>query len=462
MRALLPFTSAVLALSIALTGVRAHANGRFPTAQQVVIGPGSQSDVVVLRVTFGLLISRDGGRTFAWMCEDGMYYPFVPGLVFDPSVEVASSGRIVFGYEDGIRSTLEGCTTTDATAAQHRIIGDITSTPSGDTVYAIESAQGNANAVYRADGATLTFARMGAGIYNVTFYTIEVAPSRPSRLYLSGRDDNTFAPVLYTSDDGGQTLTRVALPSSVGEGIFVSAIDPNDPDTLYVRAEMGLGSALVRLRDRGTRAERLVTTPDPMLGFAISSDGRTIWVGSIQAGLLRSDDGGGSFMRVNTMPVLCLRQHAGALWMCTDWLQQPFALGRSMNGGETFTSVLRFEDIPGPAQCMIRGEGAELCDVRWPMQQRMLADPASLDGGVPLDASTARDVAARDVVARDVARVDVPADRATTDAGNVTPPVTPPAENCQCRAGSPAPSSTRTLAWGALLALAMRRRQRRV
>ena len=28
----------------------------------VPLGPGSQSDVVVLRVTFGLLISRDGGR----------------------------------------------------------------------------------------------------------------------------------------------------------------------------------------------------------------------------------------------------------------------------------------------------------------------------------------------------------------------------------------------------------------
>lgn len=48
----------------------ARANGRFPAAQQVVLGPGARSDVITLRTTFGPLVSRDGGRGFRWYCEE--------------------------------------------------------------------------------------------------------------------------------------------------------------------------------------------------------------------------------------------------------------------------------------------------------------------------------------------------------------------------------------------------------
>ena len=407
---------ASLAFGCLLLGAgESAANGRFPTAQHVVVGPGRESSVVALRTTFGIVLSRDGGRTFAWLCEEGMYLPFVPSNNFDAPLEVASSGSVVFGYEDGIRHTADACKADDVSRTQGHVFADLTADPTGAVLYAIEGAQGNANAVYRGDGATFTFARQGAGLYNVLFDTIEVAPSNPARLYATGRDTRSFAPALYRSDDSGATLTPVAADAGAVDSLWVSGVDPTDADTVYARAAMGLGTELRRSRDGGRTFQRVASTRDPMLGFAISDDGRTLWVGSIDAGLLRSDDGGESFRQVNTLPVLCLRQHAGVLWACSDWISTPFALGRSRDLGATFEAVLNFSNpaqFTGPPVCDRRSEGADVCVERWPMLRRTFESPEPDAGLSPPDAGR-RDAAvdaARDA-ARDAA-FDAPRDGA--------------------------------------------------
>ncbi len=49
----------------------ARANGRFPTSNQIVFSPAN-ADLIVLRATFGILVSRDGGTTWTWLCEDAL------------------------------------------------------------------------------------------------------------------------------------------------------------------------------------------------------------------------------------------------------------------------------------------------------------------------------------------------------------------------------------------------------
>ncbi|MEZ4405869.1 MAG: MYXO-CTERM sorting domain-containing protein [Polyangiales bacterium] len=453
--------SVALALGLALLPVRARANGRFPFAQQVVLGPGARSDVVVLRTTFGLLVSRDAGATFHWVCEDSMFFPYVPGLMVDPAVEVTAEGRVALSFESGVHSFTDGCAVRrQAATADHDVI-DLAATPSGDTLYGVESTAGSPSYVLRG-GVDLELSRVGAPLAGMRFATVEVAPSDARRVYLSAVEDTTRVPRLLRSDDGGDTVRALTVPESLlGDGAYVSGVDPTNPDALFVRAVVGFGSDLLRSTDGGASFHRVATTRDAMLGFAISDDGRTVWYGSQAEGLYRSTDGGESFERVNPLPTLCLRQHAGALWACTDWISQPWALGRSMDGGATFTPVLRFSEVAGPPECASRDEGAAICVERWPLLQSMLTDPEPPPDAGLRDAAVEDDTAPTDVAPTpDLAPAeDVPAviDVGARDAGVVAPPAT---SSCDCRA---TPRATRVGPWLSLvavgLAIGLRRRR---
>ncbi len=65
--------SLLVALSTAALSPRsALANGRFPSSNYFVAGPGPESRVLALRTTFGLSTSYDGGRTWGWVCEEAL------------------------------------------------------------------------------------------------------------------------------------------------------------------------------------------------------------------------------------------------------------------------------------------------------------------------------------------------------------------------------------------------------
>ncbi len=432
-----------VAAALALAAPMASANGRFPSAQQVVIGPGpTRSDVIALRVTFGVALSTDGGRSFRWICEEGMYFPYVPRMDYDPAVELDARGAVVFSYESGVRYTTDGCATVDVAGTEWRLFYDLTGDPTGRTLYAIEGTDGMSAAIHRIDGLTADATRLDTGLTEVRYFdTIEVAPSNLRRLYVTGRAGAEFRPALYRSDDG-QTLTRVPVASDA-DALWISGVDPRDPDTVYMRVSMGLGTELRRSRDGGMSFRRIATTSDPMLGFAISDDGRTIWIGSIESGLLRSDDGGDSFAPVNRLPIFCLRQHAGVLWACSDWETQPFALGRSRDQGRTFEPVLQLNNdaqFLGPPVCGARSEGAAICVERWPMMRRVFDDPGTAlpDAGladVPRDAPPLRD-AGSDARAMDAA---------TSRDGGVS---RAPDTTCGCAV----PGRKASSAWGAVFA----------
>lgn len=360
----------------------ASANGRFPTAQDVVVGPGSRSDVIVLRTTFGLVVSRDAGATFHWMCEAQIYRPlFLTGEV-DPSIAVAADGSIVFGFPRGIHLSPDGCQIARDPAAMDHYIADLTTNPTGERLFAIESDPGMPNHVLRADSRGLRFERLGAGVAGVLFTNLDVAASRPGRLYASGFTAGTRSPRIFRSDDDGVTLVPLAPDLGPAEDAWLSGVDPTDPDVLYVRSYMGGGTALLRSADGGAHFTRVASTSGPMLGFALSDDGQVVWMGSAEDGLWRSDDRGRSFAPVSDLPTLCLRQHAGVLWACSDWTRRPFALGRSRDGGRTFESVLRWGDVAGPFTCDPSLMGPTVCGWQWPGVQDQLQRVADAGGVV--------------------------------------------------------------------------------
>src|SRR5580692_4963693 len=77
----------------------AVANGRFPASTQVVFSP-SDPDRIVVRATYGLLLSDDNGATWRWLCEMALGVPSVS--VEDPSVALTGGDALVVGLVEGL------------------------------------------------------------------------------------------------------------------------------------------------------------------------------------------------------------------------------------------------------------------------------------------------------------------------------------------------------------------------
>ena len=217
----------IAGLAALLASTAVSANGRFPNAQQIIIGPSTSSSTIVLRVTFGLVVSRDSGRTFRWFCEDVMYEPYTLSMNYDPPVELTRFGTIVFGFNHGVHALTDGCRSTGQDDLAEREITDLASTRDGATVFAIDGTLGAPGRVLRASANTLRFVPVGPSLDRIQLTTIDVAPSDPSRLYLSGLDTMS-RPVLLRSDDGGQQINALAPAGDLGESTFVAGVDPTE------------------------------------------------------------------------------------------------------------------------------------------------------------------------------------------------------------------------------------------
>lgn len=456
----------VMCLSALLLGPsRAMGNGRFPNGSYVVIGPGAASDVIALRTTFGLLISRDAGAHFYWLCEDAMYYPAVVGPQVDPSLGILSDGSIHFAFEYGIHSTITGCRVDEHPEVYTQFIADLAADATGEHIVAIQANAGVANHVLRVSPSAGRYETLGRGVSGVVFTTVEVAAHDPTRVYAAGYDEGAMrAPRLFRSDDGGATLTLQSPAWGMIDDLWISGIDPTNPNTLYVRANVGFGTWLFKSTDGGAHVAHVASTTDPMLGFAISDDGRTVWIGSLNDGLLRSDDGGETFASVNRAEVLCLRQHAGVLWMCSNWQRTGYVLSRSEDRGASVRGVLRFDDVVGPYDCPMPSEGQAYCVDRWPAQREMIRtnpdasvvpdvtaiDASRVDARAP-DVATAIDAGADAGV--DARPMDAPDASDSSDAADAARPPTTPPPSCGICAAHPGGASGAGAAWCVALAV---------
>lgn len=420
----------LMAAAVLATAPAARSNGRFPSAQYVVAGPGAASDVIVLRATFGLVVSRDGGATFHWLCEETLQY----SGVWDAPVAISADGALHVGLTDGLLQTPDGCTYVRNASLEGTLVQDLSADPAGETILGIESSVGSANHVLVSHDRGVTFARAGAGLTGTLPSSVEAAPSRATRVYVTTGDQVTLAPHLFHSNDEGTTL--IDGPHDVGGAteLYVAAVDPLQADRVWVRGVLASGTALLRSDDGGLTLAPIAHTTGAMLGFAISEDGMHVWYGGPDDGLFRSDDGGAVFTHVATTHVTCLRHHAGVLYVCADWLREPFALARWTDGAASMQPLLRFEDIAGAVTCDPGTTEHDTCGARWPAMRSMFTMRA--DAGLPRDASVD-------------AAVDAPvASDADLDAGDSND------HGGSCRCGAAPGARGRASAWTAALVTA--------
>ncbi|MDQ3365618.1 MAG: glycoside hydrolase [Myxococcota bacterium] len=364
-----------LALASLLTSL-AHANGRPPETNGVYFQP-TDPDALYVRATFGLLISRDDGCSFRWVCEQSIGY----GGTFDPTYALGRDGAVFATTFAGLRVSRDGgCSFTTATAelpagAPGRIadiwVDALDVGPTGE-VWAATAESGRINDVYRSTDGGVTFASAGRASPDIWWKSLRVAPSDAMHVYVTGYQVTpTPSPHLVATTDGGQTwtpapLTGVAVATT--PVIRMVAIDPANPAHVYVVSldVDGPGAdRLYRSTDAAATFTEVLRTSSPVANVVVS--GTTVLVASGRGGTFRSDDGGASFAQVTTPRLGCLGQRPdGTLFGCgPNWDPDFMAVARSETGG-AWQKIFRFVELAGPLACPAGTPGHDVCEPMWP------------------------------------------------------------------------------------------------
>lgn len=388
--------AASLAASLVAFSERAAANGRFPATNAIVLAPRDPS-TLVLRASYGVLVSHDAGKSWDWVCEQSLGFSGIE----DPPLAVTESGAIVGALFAGVTvSPDRGCSFSFAGGAvSGRVVNDVVLARARPReVLAIASSyarRGDAGEslyqsdVYRTTDEGRTFVPApGALDPSILFETIEIAESDPSRIYLSGaRDVGTGREgVVLVSRDGGGSFESHVVPLRDGERApYIGAVDPSDPDRVYVRTGGAPDLARSRLlvSDDGARTFREAFSSDgPMTGLAISPDGAKVYVGSAKDGLLVAPRDSLVFEQRAKIYVQCITVSATRVYLCSNELYG-FVAGESTDDGRTFTPMLRLAGLRGPLACAEGTSTHDQCEKEWPRVREELGG-----GGAVRDAGT--------------------------------------------------------------------------
>jgi photosystem II stability/assembly factor-like uncharacterized protein len=432
----------------------ARANGRFPESNALFFAP-SDPGYVLLRTTFGQLVTRDRGATWDWICEravglagieDPMFAVTPDDTVLASTFEGLAISRdraCNFGFAGG---ALGGLTFVDLAARAGADGGAVVALASSYDGVGDAGLSEFRSALFETTDQGRSFAALGPPLdRTVLGETVDLAPTDADRVYVSGvRRAGTLAEgVLLTSRDHGTTWEESPIELVSGErAAFLAAVDPVNADRVYVRTSnaVDLPSRLLVSDDAGRTFRTVFTSRSQLTGFALAKDGTKVWVGGMQDGLLVASTSDFAFTQRSTIEVSCLALGADGLWACSNE-KSGFVAGLSRDEGATFEAKLHFCDVKGPLACAVGSTTHTECSLGgtsagaappWPTQRALLgcSGPLGPDAGAP----------------------DAGASAATLDAGS----------GCRVRAPTPAsaPFAALLSALAATVALVRRRRRR--
>jgi MYXO-CTERM domain-containing protein len=362
----------LLLACLCMTGLvhDAGANGRPANTSTISFKKGDPG-YVLAGMTFGVLVSKDGGGRWDWMCEEAVGY----GGMYDPDYAVSSTGAVFATTFDGLRVMRDGCSF-GPTAFGTKFVSTTTVGADG-TVYAgITDAKTDVNPgdarIYRSDddGVTFPVALAGSpGVVNDWWESLEVSTMDPQRLYLTGYrfvpnpagGSNIRVHILSRSENGGTVWTGLpvavfgTMPNST---IGIAGISHANPDIVYVRvalADNALVDDLYRSTDKGVTFTKVLSKKGPM-AVVVRANGDVI-AGTPNDGTYRSTNGV-DFTPVAGAPhIRCLVETpTGELWACTANFGTPqvppdgFGIMKTTDLA-TWTGVLKFQNIHLPVAC---------------------------------------------------------------------------------------------------------------
>ncbi|AKU98561.1 BNR/Asp-box repeat domain protein [Labilithrix luteola] len=389
---------ALLALPVAAAlltafSTPAFANGRFPETNAVFLAQ-NDPDLVLLRVTFGLLISHDRGKSWDWVCENSI------GLagIEDPMYWVAPNGTFV-------GSTFQGVTVSHDKGCNFSFVGgplkdgifiDLTSRAAEpNTVVTFQSGYDNIDdagnvtyksVLYESKDQAETFTAMPWTFDGTLFgETVDMAPSDDQRLYVTAVRAPGVTPsgVFMVSLDRGKTFEELPFPLVAGERApFIAAVDPTNADRVYVRTWSGADKPgrIMLTEDAGKNWKTIYTSQAALSGFALAPDGKKVYLGGPKEGLQVASTTDFAFTQKSTIEVGCLTLAADGLWACSSE-KSGFIAAFSKDDGATFDTKAHFCDIRGALACDGTSKTTTQCAQVWPTQQSVLGCDAFADGG---------------------------------------------------------------------------------
>jgi photosystem II stability/assembly factor-like uncharacterized protein len=391
--------SFAVAAALLVVAASARANGRFPAANQLVADPTDASRMV-LRTTFGFLLTKDNGSTWDWICERSVGY----GGTEDPAIGILSGGSILAGLFDGLAVSRDvGCSWSKVGGALAQQVFIDVAVRRGDPKIAValastfkgQSDAGDSlfnNLVFLTTDGGATWNPVGQPLADdVLTQTIDFAESDATRLYVSGVRDRgtTSAGVLLVSSDGGATWNELPVPLDTGERApFIAAVDPADAARIYVRTSGTPNNRLLYSEDAGRSFKVAFTSDGPLLGFALSPEGSKVFVGSQKDGLHVAAKADMAFKKRSDIQVQCLMTSGNTLWACSNMISG-FILGSSPDDGATFTAKLKLDGTRGPLACPV-GTTTQMCESEWPaVRDRLGASNATPSDAGARDAGSA-------------------------------------------------------------------------
>lgn len=338
---------------------------------------------VLIVNSFGLLQSQGDGQPWTWMCEAA----YGSGAVFEHEFEMSKRSEAIFVTSvDGLLVSRDGCSY-GFTSLGDKFISTIAQADNGDLFAA--AVDGDGSKIYRSTDDGMTFGQASNGFRNFdTWRSIKFAPSAPTRIYITGVRVPAGMPrsvLVYRSDDGGNTFTTGATTGVTGIGsnstLFIAGVSPTNPDLVYARltlANGGDGDDLYRSTDAGMTWTKVLSRPETMK-VVVRRNGELI-VGTEASGTVRSTDGV-TFAPIPTAPTLqCLVELAnGTLYGCTQNFGSDGAAVKTSTDGDTWTALMQYGDIAGPAEC---ADGTMQVDYCIPTEWCELAEDLTVESSV--------------------------------------------------------------------------------
>jgi uncharacterized protein (TIGR03382 family) len=360
-----------LASVLAASGV-AQANGRPAGTSTINFRQGHEQDIAA-GMTFGMVISHDGGATWHWMCEKAVLY----GGLFDPDYVYAPSGALFATTFDGSLVNRDGCVFAPIAAFGKKFFSSITQGPDGALLMAaadVPDGMGNLGdaKIYKSTNDGMAFnTGATAGMINDWYNSIEVAPTDATRVYVSGYRLGTGGArswQIYRSSNGGTSFTPVTstgFTTSDNSSIDIVGIKRGAPDTVFVRVSLvdgTTGDAIWRSDNAGQSWTKIFpTTANPVkdeMSFVVRANGDIV-VGTRNSGafVARGPTNATWETLAGAPHINCLVENtAGEVWACTQNFAVPGTPSDDAGIMKTtnltsWTKVLRYQDIQAPVEC---------------------------------------------------------------------------------------------------------------